>query len=114
MRRIREVLRREAGVRLSDRQIAAVIGSARPTDQEFLRRVRTARIGWPLPAGLDDNELIPRLCSPAAAAPRCPTPDLPTTRVELAQQGVTRMLLGHRRKPLARRPESGRQAVDRH
>jgi hypothetical protein len=45
VRRIREVLRLKAEARLSDRQIAAVIGSARSTVQECLRRARAAGIG---------------------------------------------------------------------
>jgi IS30 family transposase len=38
------VLRLEAAARLSDRQIAAVIGSARSTVQECLRRTREAGV----------------------------------------------------------------------
>ncbi len=49
VRKIREVLRLKAEARLSDRQIAAVVGSARSTVQECLRRARAAGIGWPLP-----------------------------------------------------------------
>jgi IS30 family transposase len=37
VRKIREVLRLEAEARLSDREIAAVVGSARSTVQECLR-----------------------------------------------------------------------------
>ncbi len=49
VRKIGEVLRLKAEARLSDRQIAAVIGSARSTVQECLRRVRSAGSGWPVP-----------------------------------------------------------------
>lgn len=42
MRKIREVLRLKSEARLSDRQIAAVLGSARSTVQECLKRARTA------------------------------------------------------------------------
>ena len=45
VRRIREVLRLKAEARLSHRQIAAVIGSARSTVQECLRRACAAGIG---------------------------------------------------------------------
>src|SRR5579859_5631358 len=53
VRKIREVLRlKAAGV--SDRQIAAAIGSARSTVQECVRRAREAGIGWP-PSGERDE-----------------------------------------------------------
>ena len=42
VRKIREVLRLKAEARLSDREIAAAIGSARSTVQECLRRARAA------------------------------------------------------------------------
>ena len=48
VRKIREVLRLKSEARLSDRQIAAVLGSARSTVQECLKRARTAGLSWPL------------------------------------------------------------------
>ena len=103
VRRIREVLRLKAEARLSDRQIAAVIGSARSTVQECLRRARAAGIGWPLPAEFDDDALIARLYPRLPTAQRYPTPDFPTIQAELAQKGVTRMLLWQEYK--ARHPD---------
>jgi len=103
VRKIREVLRLKAEARLSDRQIAAVIGSARSTVQECLRRARSAGIGWPLPVELDDEALIARLYPRMPVAPRYPTPDFPTMQAELAQKGVTRMLLWQEYK--ARHPD---------
>jgi transposase len=44
MRKIREVLRLKYAAGLSDRQIAAAVGSARSTVQECLRRCRVAGI----------------------------------------------------------------------
>ena len=93
VRKIREVLRLKAEARLSDRQIAAAIGSARSTVQECLRRAKSAGIGWPLPAECDDEDLTARLYPRAAAAARYPTPDFATIHAELARKGVTRMLL---------------------
>jgi transposase len=103
VRKIREVLRLKTEARFSDRQIAAVIGSARSTVQECLRRARAAGIGWPLPAELDDDALFARLYPQMPAAPRYPTPDFPTIQAELAQKGVTRMLLWQEYK--ARHPD---------
>jgi hypothetical protein len=74
VRKIREVLRLKKEARLSDRQVAAVLGSARSTVQECLRRARTAGLSWPLP-GLDDDELHERLYPRMRAAGRYPTPD---------------------------------------
>ena len=103
VRKIREVLRLKAEARLSDRQIAAVLGSARSTVQECLRRARSAGIGWPLPAELDDDELHERLYPSTPVPPRYPAPDFPTIQTELATKGVTRMLLWQEYK--ARQPE---------
>jgi DNA-directed RNA polymerase specialized sigma24 family protein len=47
VRKIRDVLRLKAEG-FSDRQIGAIIGSARSTVQECLRRAREANIAWPL------------------------------------------------------------------
>ncbi len=93
VRKIREVLRLKAEARLSDREIAAAIGSARSTVQECLRRARAAGIGWPLPVECDDEDLVARLYPRAAALARYPTPDFAAVHAELARKGVTRMLL---------------------
>lgn len=93
VRKIREVLRLKAEARLSDRQIAAVIGTARSTVQECVRRARAAGIGWPLPPECDEHELIARLYPKASLPPRYPTPDFAAIHAELARKGVTRMLL---------------------
>ena len=93
VRKIREVLRLKAEARLSDREIAAAIGSARSTVQECLRRTRAAGVTWPLPPECDDEELHARLYPRAAAPPRYPTPDFAAIHAELARKGVTRMLL---------------------
>ena len=45
VRKIREVMRLKHEARLSDRQIAAVLGSARSTVQECLKRARLATVG---------------------------------------------------------------------
>jgi transposase len=103
VRKIREVLRLKAEARLSDRQIAAVIGSARSTVQECLRRTRAAGVTWPLPPECDDEELHARLYPRAAAPPRYPTPDFAAIHAELARKGVTRMLLWQEYK--ARHPD---------
>lgn len=103
VRKIREVLRLKAEARLSDREIAAAIGSARSTVQECLRRAKAAGLTWPLPAECDDDELACRLYRRAAPSARYPTPDFATIHTELARKGVTRMLLWQEYK--ARHPD---------
>jgi hypothetical protein len=93
VRRIRDVLRLKTEAQLSDRQIAAMIGSARSTVQQCLRRARAAGIGWPLLAELDDDTQFARPYPQMPTAPRYPTPGLPTNQTELARRGVTPMLL---------------------
>jgi hypothetical protein len=55
VRKIRDVLRLKNETRLSDRQIGAVLRSARSTVQEGLKRARLAGLSWPLPAELDEE-----------------------------------------------------------
>lgn len=54
VRKIREVLRLKAE-RLSDRQIAAALGSAPSKLQERMRRCRQASLVWSLPPDLDEG-----------------------------------------------------------
>ena len=68
VRKIRDVLRLKSEARLSDRQIAAVLGSARSTVQECLRRARVAGLSWPLPEEVDDEALWARSVSACAGA----------------------------------------------
>ena len=65
VRKIREVLRLKAEG-LSDRQIAAAIGSARSTVQECLRRCREEGLVWPLATELDE-----KCCTPGCINARC-------------------------------------------
>lgn len=67
VRRIRAVLRLSA-TGLSARQIAPVVGSARSTVGECLRRAEAAGVTWPLPADFDDASLESKLNPPPAPA----------------------------------------------
>jgi transposase len=98
MRKIREILRLKAEAAMSDRKIAAVIGSSRSTVQECLRRCRQAGIGWPLPAEVDEAALIARLYQRAAPARRVVEIDFGYVHRELARRGVTRELLWQEHK----------------
>jgi len=93
MRKIRETLRLKFEAGLSDRQIATVVGAARSTVQECLRRCRAAGVGWPLPTQFDDAALLARLYRSVAPTPAIPLPDFAHVHRELARRGVTRDLL---------------------
>jgi transposase len=93
MRKIREVLRLTAAG-LSARQVAGSIGIARSTVADCLRRAAAGGLSWPLPEGLDEDELERRLYPPAPPQPDAiPLPDWPTVQKELSRKGVTLMLL---------------------
>lgn len=93
MRKIREVLRLRFEAGLGDRRIAQAIGSARSTVQECLRRANDAGITWPLPAGLDDEQLYRRLYQRTVVPTAVPAPDFAKLQQELKRPGVTRLLL---------------------
>lgn len=92
VRKIREVLRLKAE-RLSDRRIAAAIGSARSTVQECIRRCQAAGLAWPLAPGLDEETLHAQLYCRNVPLSRTPAPDFAKLHAELKRPGVTRMLL---------------------
>jgi IS30 family transposase len=60
MRQIRYTLRL-ASEGISARQIGRLLGVARSTIQDNLRRARVAGLSWPLPANLSDTVLEERL-----------------------------------------------------
>lgn len=92
MKRLLEVARLRFGLGCSYAEIARSLGVARSTVQEAVRRFQSAGLGWPVPAGLDDDALYARLypttpvCHPAE-------PDFAVLAKELARKGVTRKLL---------------------
>jgi transposase len=108
VRKIREVLRlKAAGV--SDRKIAATIGSARSTVQECLRRANEAGLMWPLAEELDEQSLQARLYRREVPLARRPAPDFSQIHAELARCGVTRLLLWQEYKAV--RPDGWQYSV---
>jgi transposase len=91
MRKIREVLRLDAAG-LTDRAIAASVGSSRSTVQECLKRARAAGITWPLPEDLDERALEARLYPRAASRPGAVAvePDFAEVARELGRKHMTR------------------------
>jgi hypothetical protein len=66
MRQIRQTLRL-AGDGISAREIGRMLGVARSTIQDNLKRAQAAELAWPLPADLDDAVLEARLFGRAGA-----------------------------------------------
>ena len=108
VRKIREVLRLKAAG-LSDRRIAAVIGSARSTVQECLRRAHETGLAWPLPDDLDESTLQGRLYRREVPLSSRPRPDFAQLHAELCRPGVTRLLLWQEYK--ATQPEGWQYSV---
>jgi len=95
MRKIGEVLRLSQEGKLSFRVIARSCKLARSTVAEYLIRAQAAKVSWPLPEGLDDEQLE-QLLFPAEAGrarTRRPFPDMVAIREELQRKHVTLQLL---------------------
>lgn len=95
MRKIRDVLRLGWGQGLSQRVMARSLGLSQGVVHAYLRRARSAGLGWPLPEGLSDAELEALLFPPAsgAAAEDRPQPDWAWVHRELRRPNVTLSLL---------------------
>jgi transposase len=95
MRKIREILRLALGEGLSRRTTAAATGLPYTTVSDPLGRAAKAGLGWPLPDGLDDDQLEARLFARAEPPPSAsrPLPDWPLVHRELRRKGVTLQLL---------------------
>jgi transposase len=94
MRKIREVLRLHLGEGLSPRQVAASLSLPRITVRRYLERAHLAGVVWPLPEGMDDEQLERCLFAPPPppSATR-PLPDWPVVHQELRRKDVTLQLL---------------------
>ena len=90
MRKIREVLRLHLGEGLSPRQVAASLSLPRITVRRYLERAHLAGVVWPLPEGMDDEQLERCLFAPPPppSATR-PLPDWPVVHQELRRKDVT-------------------------
>ena len=94
MRRIKELLRLAAAGR-SQREIAQVIGTARSTVSDYLKRAERAGLAWPLAAQWDDAALERALFPPPPSLPAESRglPDFATVHRELKRKSVTLFLL---------------------
>src|SRR3954452_3087798 len=95
MRQLRQMLRL-ARDGASSREIARVLGIARSTVQENLKRAADEGLSWPLPGDLTDDALEGRLFARAGVKPgirRRPEPNWAELVIDLKKPGVTMMLL---------------------
>lgn len=94
MRKINEVLRLKWAAHLTSREIAKATGIARSTVGDYLRRAEAAGLSWPLPAGLDHDQLERMLFpKPLPAAVARPLPDWTQVQNELRRKEMTLWLL---------------------
>ncbi|MHC1762693.1 MAG: IS21 family transposase [Verrucomicrobiia bacterium] len=101
MRQIKEVLRLKHAHQLLIREIARSCGLPSSTVNDYLARAQAAALSWPLPEGLDDQQIQQQLlgafqgppeASPPAEPPR-PLPDWAEIHKELGRRSVTLRLL---------------------
>jgi len=95
MRRIRDLLRLTFENGLTNRQVAASLGLSKGAVNMYLRRARTAGLGWPLPDGLSDTALERLLFPGPITDPEVqrPMPNWAYVDAELRRPNVTRALL---------------------
>jgi len=95
MRKIREVLRLRFARGLSQRAIGQSLGVSTGAVNTCLSRARRAGLSWPLPEGLDDEQLERLLYPPppSVASEQRPMPDWAAVHRELRRPNVTLALL---------------------
>jgi len=87
---------RLASVGTSSRDIALMLGFARSTIQDNLKRANAAGVTWPLPGELTDDALQEKLFHRAGFKPatrRRTEPDWASLAVEMKRPGVTLLIL---------------------
>ena len=90
MRKIAEVLRLHHECLSSQRDIALAVGVSPTTVSEYVRRAKSAGIGYPLPAGMDEAALQTKLFPVRSAIKSAPPdPDWAIIHQELARKHVT-------------------------
>ena len=95
LRKIREVLRLKHEVGWSNRAIARACCISNSTVGEYLARAKQAKLEWPLPDELGEEELYQKLF-PEGEKPKIaerPMPNWEEVHRELSRRGVTLMLL---------------------
>ena len=86
MRQIQEILRLKHQHQLSVREIARSCGLPASTVGDYVKRAEAAGLGWPLPDGLTEEQLIQRLL--ADGGPAAPAPVATAARLVLRPRGT--------------------------
>ena len=96
MRQIQEILRLKHQNQLSIREIARSCGLPTSTVGDCLKRAEAAGIGWPLPQGQSEKELLQLLLAqPVAGTAVCPVlPDWPYIHKELGRNDIAVAVAG--------------------
>lgn len=90
MRRIKEVLRLHFEQQRSRRLIAQTVGASPTTVGDYIVRAQAAGLSYPLPEGLDDDELNRLLFPPAPPVTfKRPEPDWPAVYRAMRTKGMT-------------------------
>lgn len=93
MRKLSEVLRLRLEKKLSVRQISLSCNLARSTVADYLGRARVARLGWPLPEGIDEERLEALLFPVQSNETLRSDLDMPYIHREMKRQHMTLQLL---------------------
>lgn len=95
MRKLREIIRLKLHAGLSGRQIAKSCNLSPSTVTEYVGRITAAKLSWPLPPELDDDEALNKLLfyDPHKPVAIRPEPDWAYVHRELRRKHVTKLLL---------------------
>lgn len=95
MRKLREVLRLNLSLGMAVRAIARSCNLSPSTVSGYVGRARVAKLTWPLPKELDDDEALTRVLFPDEHRPQAsrPEPDWGRIHLELRKKHVTKQLL---------------------
>ena len=93
MRKIAELLRLKYDLKLTHRAIGSSLGISPGTVSDYVRRCSIAKIGWPLPAEMTEEDLNQKLFSNLSPLEPRPEPDWSVIHLELRKKGVTLQLL---------------------
>ena len=96
MRKLKELMRLKFEARLTHRQVGRSLGISPGTVSSYVHKCHEAGLGWPLPEGLNEEELEARLFAEPLHRGRSAEkvePDFALMHQELKRKGVTLQLL---------------------
>jgi transposase len=94
MKKISEILRQRFELKLSYRDVARSLNISISTVSDYLARARAAKLPWPLPEGIAEQELYDMLFLPVTANKvERAYPDFEVIHRELRKKGMTLQLL---------------------